>query len=133
MTVSELRKLDGADSNVISWVNHVEATDCWLSVITLTEILNGIHLIRPKDPVFAGELEEWYRDQVIVDFSERLFPVDRQSAELAADYETLLGLTVEDALIGATAKVHNLTLATRNIADFKNTGVLLVNPWETHA
>ena len=55
---------------------------------------------------------------MIVDFSERLFPVDRQSAELAADYETLLGLTVEDALIGATAKVHNLTLATRNIADF---------------
>lgn len=133
MTVSELRKLDGADSNVISWVNYVEAADCWLSVITLTEILNGIHLIRPKDPDFAGELEEWYRDQVIADFGERLFPVDRRIAELAAEYETLFGLTVEDALIGATAKVHNLTLATRNTADFKTIDVSLVNPWETNA
>jgi predicted nucleic acid-binding protein len=56
--------------------------------------------------------------------------VDRVISEQAADFRAAFGAPLPDSLIAATAKVHNLTLATRNTADFKACGIDLVNPWE---
>jgi len=63
----------------------------------------------------------------------RILSVDRQVAEIAALYRADHKTPYYDSQIAATARVHNLTLATRNIADFADTGISLVNPWETNA
>jgi predicted nucleic acid-binding protein len=59
----------------------------------------------------------------------RVLNVDHPIAELAADFRADYQTPFEDSLIAATAKVHRLTLATRNTADFEATGISLVNPW----
>jgi len=55
--------------------------------------------------------------------------VDQPIAEAAAEIRVAHGLSYNDALIAATAHIHNLTLATRNVSDFAHTGIFLVNPW----
>ena len=58
------------------------------------------------------------------------FNVLEALAEHAADIRSVSQCPYQDAFIAATAKVHNLTLATRNTGDFEACGIDLVNPWE---
>ncbi len=60
----------------------------------------------------------------------RILPVDRAIAEQAAYFRAEHETPFEDSLLAATAKVHGLTLATRNTGDFAVTGISLINPWE---
>jgi toxin FitB len=85
--------------------------------------------VEPGDPVFASRLAAWYSQIVSLQDQFRILIVDRNIAELAADFRADHETPFEDSLIAATAKVHGLTLATRNIADFEATGISLVNPW----
>ena len=74
-------------------------------------------------------LKAWYAVSVSQPRQFRILGVDRAIAELAADFRAAHGTPVEDSLIAATAKVHGLTVATRNTADFETCGIELVNPW----
>ena len=132
VTISELRR-DARRMHpaVAFWQQNIE--DVWLSVITLNELRYGIRMLKRKDPAFAAILDRWY-DQIIVQPQRfRILDVDRAIAELAADFRASHGVPVEDSLIAATAKVHDLTLATRNTAHFEACGVEIVNPWEAEA
>ena len=130
VTVSELRRLDRADPSVLEWNQQVRTSILWISVVTVMEIEAGIHNVRPKDQDFAALLSQWLEDQVIPSFVGRMFQVNLAIAKQAADYRVNYGLSQNDSLIGATAKIHGLTLATRNMKDFENTGIRLENPWE---
>ena len=68
--------------------------------------------------------------QVLPEFSGRTLPVDTAVAQRCARLHVPDKLCCRDALIAATALVHGMTVVTRNVADFKPTGVTLVNPWE---
>ena len=103
----------------------------WISVITPMEIRVGIHQVRRRDPEFAEKLETWLTATVLPEFQQHMIGIDTQIALQAAEYRAIHSLCPNDSLIAATAKVHSLTLATRNIADFQGTGISLVNPWES--
>lgn len=128
--ISEIRKRERADPNVIRWVNQTPAADIGTSVLVLAEIRRGIELKRRSDPLQAKSLYRWF-SQMRTRLAERVLPIDETVAETWA----LLGipnpLPLVDSLLAATAKVHGLTLVTRNIADIESTGVALLDPFAT--
>jgi len=107
--------------------------DVWLSVITLNELRYGMRVVKRKDEPFAAILEQWYAQLIAQPQRFRILDVDRSIAELAADFRASHGTSVEGSLIAATAKVHNLTVATRNTSHFADCGVEIENPWEYSA
>ena len=126
--ISELRKGSRCDRSVTSWFETLQPDEIFLTVLTLGELRRGIELIRRRDQVAAYTLEEWL-EALVEDHGERILPVDR---EVAAQWGKLAvpdPLPVVDALLAATAKVHGLTLATRNTKDVERTGVKCVNPF----
>ncbi len=130
VVVSELRKGKKAEAAVIAWQAGVAPASTYLSVITLVEIRQGIRQVAARDPDFATRLRVWYRDQLLVKFHGRVLAVTREVAEAVSELPAKRTLPAYDALIAATAHVHDLKIATRNVADFADTGVSVVNPWE---
>ena len=130
VTLSEFRKERRMDVAVRTWLESEGVMPSYLSVITLNEIRFGIRRQERRDRIFAELLEAWYRKVVAQSVMFPLLPVDLAIAEIAADFRSEHGCSLNDSLIAATAKVHGLTLATRNTADFESTGIALFNPWE---
>jgi len=130
--VSELRKvrLGKADANVVSWTESVDATDLFVSAITIMELELGVLSIERKDATQGGMLRLWLEQQVLPEFSGRTLPVDTAVAQRCARLHVPNKRGERDALIAATALVHGMTVVTRNVADFQHTGVALINPWE---
>ena len=79
---------------------------------------------------FATVLESWYRDQLKPAFEGRVLPIDLEICEHASALLSHRTREAADCLIAATALVHKFTLVTRNTADFSDTGITLVNPWQ---
>ncbi len=128
--LSELRKGNRCDGGVRKWFAETEAEDLFVSVLVLGEIRRGIEHIRLRDPTQAQALEKWLR-WITTDFAERLLPVD----ETVADRWGRLGLRqpvpLLDALLAATALVHDLVVVSRDEHGFRSTGVLVVNPFSS--
>lgn len=130
VTISAFRRLEKADPNLFQWQSTQRGQVGYVSVITLNEIRYGMKKVERRDPVFALNLATWYVQIVSLPNQFRILDVDRAIAEQAADFRASFDTPFEDSLIAATAKVHDLTLATRNTADFVSCGIKLVNPWE---
>lgn len=130
--VSELRKvhLGKAHMNVVAWAQGVNASDLFISAITLMELELGVVSIERKDAAQGALLRLWLEQQVLPEFSERTLSVDQAVALRCARLHVPDKRGERDALIAATALVHSMTVVTRNVADFKPTGVALLNPWE---
>jgi len=125
--VSELRrsKPHGA---VVNWIKGVPADQLFLSAVTAGEIQAGIELTREQNPDRAGELQAWL-EQILA--SAAVLPMDssafREWARLMHRRPERLS---EDAMIAATAKIHGLTVVTRNVRDFGGFGVGVLNPFK---
>ncbi|MBU2759975.1 type II toxin-antitoxin system VapC family toxin [Acidithiobacillus sp. RW2] len=130
--VSELRKvrLGKADMNVTAWAESVDATDLFVSAVTIMELELGVQSIERKDATQGALLRAWLEQHVLPEFSRRTLPVDTAVAQRCARLLVPDKRGERDALIAATALVHGMTVVTRNVADFKSTGVPLINPWE---
>ena len=105
-------------------------TDLAISVITLLEIERGILRVQRRDPAASAHLRAWLDDDVVPAFTSRLLPIDEGVATHAAALHVPDPMPEMDALIAATALVHDLTLVTRNVADFQRVGIGLLDPWE---
>ena len=129
--ISELRKVrtGKADAQVAAWADSVEASDLYLSVITLQEIAIGVLLAERRDPVHGAVLRTWFKHQVIPAFDGRVLQVDTAIALRSAQLHVPDLHPVRDGLIAATALVHGMTVVTRSTADFPPTGVAVLNPW----
>jgi predicted nucleic acid-binding protein len=127
--VSELRKGARCDPHVAAWFAALPAESVCLSVLVVGEIRQGIERIRRRDPRAARSLEAWLR-RLVADHGERIFPVDQQVAEEWGRMNAASPAPVLDGLMAATARVHGLTLATRNVKDVAQTGARIVNPFE---
>jgi predicted nucleic acid-binding protein len=127
--ISEVRKGRRCDPNVASWYEKVAGANLYLSVLVLGEIRRGIERIRPKDKAQANAIENWL---LAVDraFAERILPVDRAVANEWGRLNASRPLPVIDGLLAATAKIHRMTLVTRNTADIVDLGVHILNPFE---
>ena len=130
--VSELRKVrhGKADANVTAWSQSVDAAALFLSAITIMELELGVLSIERRDVAQGAMLRLWLEQQVLPEFSARTLPVDTAVAQRCARLHVPDRRVERDALIAATALVHGMTMVTRNVADFKFSGVPLVNPWK---
>ncbi len=130
--LSELRKvrLGKTDGNVTAWTESVDAADLFVSAITIMELELGVLSIERKDATQGAMLRAWLEQHVLPEFSRRMLPIDTAVAQRCARLHVPDQRGERDALIAATALVHGMALVTRNVADFKPTGVTIVNPRE---
>jgi predicted nucleic acid-binding protein len=128
--VSELRRPEKANRNVLAWANSVPAASFFLSAISILEIEIGALLIARRDVAQGAVLRAWIDDQLLPRFDGRILAVDTVVAQRCAHLHVPDPRAERDALIAATAMVHGLTVVTRNVADFERVGVPLLNPWE---
>ena len=127
--LSELRKAERCDFNVLSWFKSVESTQLFTSVLVIGEIRRGIENIRRRDAQSAYHLECWL-ENVQSNFQERILPIDERIAETWGYLNAIRPLPVIDGLLAATAKTYDLILVTRNIKDIQNINVQCINPFE---
>ena len=129
--VSEWVKLK-PNANVVRWLADMDEDQVYLSVVTFAEIQQGIYEMpsgRRRD-----SLESWLNDDLFLRFEGRILDVDLAvagawGALMAQSTKMGMNLNVMDAFIAATARVHAVTLATRNTKHFTKLDVSLANPW----
>src|SRR5688572_7860437 len=113
---------------VIKWLQSAAQDSLYLSASSFGELQAGAERTRTHDPSKALEIERWI-DAITV--THRIIPIDaliaRERARLLAGRSLVL---YEDAVIAATARIHRLTVATRNVKDFKILNVPILNPFE---
>ena len=127
--VSELTK-DAPNPRVVAFLT--EQDDLWLSALVLHELEFGLELLPP------GQRRDGLRSvlsEFIAAYEDRILPLERTGAERAAQFRAQAHrcgrvLDLGDALIAGTAKVHGLSVATRNVGDFADLDVDVINPWE---
>jgi predicted nucleic acid-binding protein len=126
--ISEIRKRDRAHPNVVRWVSRTPAEEIGTSVLVLGEIRHGIEMKRRRDPQQARSLDRWFA-QMRERLGNRVLPVDEAVAEAWALMGIPNPLPLVDGLLAATAKIHGLTLVTRNLTDVSHTGVSSLDPF----
>jgi predicted nucleic acid-binding protein len=128
--VSELRRARPHGA-VLVWLRGVPDSDLHLSAATIGELQAGIEITRDQDTARASEIEHWL-DQVTETYN--ILPMD---AAIFRSWARLMHRRsddlIEDAMIAATAIVHDLTVVTRNVRDFQPFGVRTVNPFSPPA
>jgi predicted nucleic acid-binding protein len=127
--ISELRRPDRANKNVLAWASTIPNASFFLSAISILEIELGTLKIARKDAAKGAILRAWIDEQVLPRFADRILAVDTVVAQRCARLHVPDRRAERDAFIAATAMVHGLTVVTRNAADFKSVGVALLNPW----
>lgn len=128
--ISEIRKRDRVHPNVADWVARTPVKDIGTSVVVLAEIRRGIELRRRHDAEQAASLDRWFA-QMRTRLGDRVLPIDEPTAEAWARLSVPDPLPIIDGLLAATAKVHGLTLVTRNTADVMRTGATVLDPFKS--
>jgi len=129
--VSELRKANHAHPRVRAWAEALPAARLYLSVISVLELEIGILLLERRNRKQSAVLRAWMDGHVLPTFSDRILAVDTAVAQRCTVLHVLNPRSDRDALIAATALVHDITVVTRNVSHFQPLGVRLVNPWES--
>nr|VFK49081.1 MAG: hypothetical protein BECKTC1821E_GA0114239_11561 [Candidatus Kentron sp. TC]VFK52529.1 MAG: hypothetical protein BECKTC1821D_GA0114238_11873 [Candidatus Kentron sp. TC] len=128
--VSALRRPEKADPNLLAWASNTSIASFFLSSITVLELELGTLRMERKDRKQGAALRAWLDRQVIPHFEGRIIAIDAAVARCCAGLHAPDRCGERDALIAASALVHRMTVATRNVPDFAPTGVQTLNPWE---
>ena len=125
--VSELRRAKPHGA-VLAWLRSVNDADLNVSAVTLGELQAGVELTREQDEAKARELQDWV-DLVAVSYN--VLPMDGAAFRMWAKLIHRKSDTLnEDAMIAAVARIHRLTVVTRNVGDFAAFGVTVFNPFK---
>ena len=117
---------------VVNWINRQELKNIFLSVLTIGEIKNGVAKL--KDQSRKKVLQAWLQNELLETFGSQIIEINLQVAlkwgQLIGDLD-LVGkpMPAVDSIIAAQALEYECILVTRNVDDFKNSGVQLLNPW----
>jgi predicted nucleic acid-binding protein len=129
--VSELRKsADGRiNKGVQSWAEAIFPELMFISAITVLELEIGILQIERRDKKQGAALRRWLNQNVLPAFSDRVLPVDLAVAQRCASLHVPNPKSERDAMIAASAIESRMTIVTRNISDFSQSGVKVFDPW----
>ena len=125
--VSELRKTHG-DPRVAAWFGSIASEDLHLSVVVIGELRRGVERLHRRDAAQATRLDAWLA-RVKDAFNGRILPITVPIAEEWGRLNVPDPLPILDGLLVATARVHGLTLVTRNLSDLQRRGLPVLNPW----
>jgi toxin FitB len=125
--LSETRKKQ-ADECVLSFLSGAEPSALFISVLSLGELRKGVALKMRTDADAAKRLGAWV-DGLEWSFADRIVGIDAAIARLWGEASAQRSRPVIDTLLAATARVHRLTLVTRNVSDVEDLGIELLNPW----
>ena len=128
--VSELRKGAKANRNVRLWAQSVPAARLFLSAISILELEIGILLVERRDQTQGAVLRAWMGRHVLPTFDGRVLAIDTAVAQRCAALHVPDPRSDRDALIAATALVHGMTVATRNVSHFQRMGLSIIDPWQ---
>lgn len=122
------------DPRIVQWFAEVDEDRVYLSVVTLGELRYGVE--RLPSGTRKQRLDEWVRHDLPLRFEGRVLSVDARIADawgaiVARREQAGKPIAAMDALVAATADVHDLTLVTRNISDFQATTRMLFDPWSS--
>ena len=125
--VSELRRAKPHGA-VLAWIRSVNDADLNVSAVTLGELQAGVELTREQDEAKAQDLQDWVD---LVAISYNVLPMDGAAFRMWAKLIHRKSDTLnEDAMIAAVARIHRLTVVTRNVGDFAAFGVTVFNPFK---
>jgi hypothetical protein len=119
--------------NLVAWLEEVDEDRLHVSVVTFAELRHGIELMARSRRREA--LMRWLEDDLTDRFGDRILAIDRVVAEswgvvMARASASGRSMATMDGFLAATAAIHDLTLVTRDVADFRGAGIATFNPWE---
>ncbi len=130
--ISESRKLGTprVDPRAARWFAQVDVETSFVSAMTIFELERGVRHMERRDAKQGSVLRRWLDDQIMTTYERRILPLSREVALICAGLHIPDPKSERDAWIAATAIDAELTLASRNVGDFANMGVKLINPFE---
>ena len=129
--ISELVKKAPTPS-VVTWLNGIDETNFYLSVLTLGELQKGISKL--PDSARKDELQTWIESDLVARFESRILDLDLETALAWGRMQGVAEqngtrLPVMDSLIAASAAARSLVVVTRNTKDIERCNVKVLNPW----
>jgi hypothetical protein len=125
--VSELRKLK-PHGGVLAWLKDLQESQIYLSAVTIGELQAGVEGMWDRDPNRAAQIQSW------IDLLEEAYQVLPMDSACFREWARLMkgkpDDLLEDLMIAATARIHELTVATRNERDFASVDVRIFNPFK---
>jgi toxin FitB len=122
---------------ILDWIASHPLDDCAISIVTLAELNHGV--VAVGDAARRDAFDEWMNERILPSFGSRTLQLTLDVLVQWLDLSRRLGAkgrpkSAADLMIAATARVHNLTVVTRNVRDFANSGVVVYDPWngKTH-
>jgi predicted nucleic acid-binding protein len=121
------------DAKVKRWYSAVAESRLHISVLSIGELRKGVAKL--PDSARARAIADWVDSDLLSRFDGRVLDIDvkvcnrwgKLCGELARHGRSR---PVIDSLIAATALEHDLAVVTRNVADFRDFGIDVVNPWQ---
>ncbi len=127
--VSELRKGERGNAGVLDWYDGVEYPSLFTSALVIGEIRKGIARLRRRRDYRQADILEVWLELSLGFFAERVLPVDATIADAWGEMYAIRNVPIVDGLLAATAKVHGLTLVTRNLSHVEGLGADLLDPF----
>ncbi|HYI13879.1 MAG TPA: type II toxin-antitoxin system VapC family toxin [Thermomicrobiales bacterium] len=126
--VSEGRK-PRPDPNVVAWLTSVSSSDMFVSTMVIGELRRGVEMLHRRDLQRATALDQWLQE-LLNEYADRILPVTVEIAQEWGRMNVPDLLPAVDAILAATAKIHRMTLVTRDTGRLAQYGVTILNPFE---
>lgn len=131
--ISELRKKERANAGLRRFVRQLadQEAQTYISVVTVGELRRGVDLIRHRGDMTQAEALEAWLQNLLDDYADNILDFGKEEAQIWGRLRVPHPENALDKQIAATALCYGLTLVTRNMGDFVQTGVILLNPFES--